>query len=542
MSEYEKWLNRHPALSELSEVETDSGIPVRIVYTSEDLTDDNAERSGMPGEPPYTRGIYPSMYRGRLWTMRMYSGLETAEDTNERFKFLLDQGQTGLSVALDLPTQMGYDSDAPESRHEVGRAGVAVCSASDMEDIFRDIPLSKVSTSFTINATAPILLAFYVVAAERQGVPAEQVSGTIQNDVLKEYIARKTYIFPPEPSVRFVGDAMEWCAAELPRFNSISVCGYHMRQAGCDAVQEIAFTFANALVYIDELIGRGLSIDDFAPRFSFNMSTMSELLEEIAKHRAARRLWANLIRERYDPTNPKSMMFRVFSGGDGTSLTAVEPLNNIVRVTLHQLGLVFGGVQAVHTVAYDEAIGLPTEESALVALRTQQILAHESGITKTVDPLAGSYYLESLTDQIEERARELLDEIERRGGMQKLINDGWVTQRIEEKAYEREQAIANGDSKIVGVNAFVRDETESPAVTLPAFDESMEARQLERLQAHRASRDNGAVESALKAVRVAATTDVNTMPALLDAARAGATVGEICSVLRDEWGSFEEEL
>ncbi len=538
MNEYDRWLERHPELTGLGDVETDSGINVKLVYTPEDVPADTSRRSGMPGEPPYTRGIYTSMYRGRLWTMRMYSGLETAEDTNERFRFLLEQGQTGLSVALDLPTQMGYDSDAPESRHEVGRAGVAVCSVSDMEDIFRGIPLGEVSTSFTINATAPILLAFYVVAAERQGVPAAEVSGTIQNDILKEYIARKTYIFPPEPSVRFVGDAIEYCAAELPRFNSISVCGYHMRQAGCDAVQEVAFTFANALVYVDELIGRGLSIDDFAPRFSFNMSTMSELLEEIAKHRAARRLWANLIEERYQPQNPKSMMFRVFSGGDGTSLTAVEPLNNIVRVTLHQLGLIFGGVQAVHTVAYDEAIGLPTEESALVALRTQQILAHESGISKTVDPLAGSYYLESLTDEIETRARELLEEIERRGGVQKLISDGWVTDQIEEKAYQREIAIAEGETKIVGVNAFVREDVASPTLSLPTFDESMEARQLERLKKHRNSRDNDLVDSALKAVRVAAAGQENTMPALLEAARSGATVGEICAVLRDEWGTF----
>ncbi|MEX0698298.1 MAG: methylmalonyl-CoA mutase family protein [Acidimicrobiia bacterium] len=542
MTEYDRWLERHPELTGLGGVETDSGITVKLVYTPEDVPADTSRRNGMPGEPPYTRGIYPSMYRGRLWTMRMYSGLETAEDTNERFQFLLEQGQTGLSVALDLPTQMGYDSDAPESRHEVGRAGVAVCSVSDMEDIFRGIPLGEVSTSFTINATAPILLAFYVVAAERQGVPAAEVSGTIQNDILKEYIARKTYIFPPEPSVRFVGDAMEYCAAELPRFNSISVCGYHMRQAGCDAVQEVAFTFANALVYVDELIGRGLSIDDFAPRFSFNMSTMSELFEEIAKHRAARRLWAKLIEERYRPQNPQSMMFRVFSGGDGTSLTAVEPLNNIVRVTLHQLGLILGGVQAVHTVAYDEAIGLPTEESALVALRTQQILAHESGISKTVDPLAGSYYLESLTDEIEARARELLEEIERRGGVQKLVSNGWVIDQIEEKAYDRETAIAEGETKIVGVNAFVREDAASPTFALPAFDETMEARQLERLREHRNSRDNDLVESTLKAVRVAAAGQENTMPALLEAARAGATVGEICAVLRDEWGIFRGDM
>jgi len=542
MSEYDRWLERHPELTEVPDVTTDSGIPVRLVYTREDVSEDNALRSGFPGEPPYTRGIYPSMYRGRLWTMRMYSGLETAEDTNERFRFLLEQGQTGLSVALDLPTQMGYDSDAPQARHEVGRAGVAVCSVSDMEDIFTGIPLGEVSTSFTINATAPILLAYYIVAAERQGVPVAEVSGTIQNDILKEYIARKTYIFPPEPSVRFLADAVEFCAAELPRFNPISVCGYHMRQAGCDAVQEIAFTFANALVYIDALIERGLSIDDFAPRFSFNLSTMTELFEEIAKHRAARRLWATLIEERYHPTNPKSLMFRVFSGGDGTSLTAVEPLNNIVRVTLHQLGLVLGGVQAVHTVAYDEAIGLPTEESALVALRTQQILAHESGITKTVDPMAGSYYLEALTDQIESRARALIDDVHAGGGILTLIGKGWIRDQIEERAYERELAFASGEKKIVGVNAFVSEAAGEPSVALPAFDESMEQRQLERLARHRASRDSGAVELSLKSVSAAAASSANTMPSLLEAARAGVTVGEICDTLRAEWGVFEGAL
>ena len=537
---YSGWLERHPEVRDLPGAVTDSGIPVDVTYTPEHLEPGVADRAGMPGEHPYTRGIYPSMYRGRLWTMRMYSGMETAEDTNERFRFLLEQGQTGLSVALDLPTQMGYDSDAPAARHEVGRAGVAVCSASDMEDIFAGIPLGEVSTSFTINATAPILLAFYVVAAERQGVSPARVAGTIQNDILKEYVARKTYIFPPRPSLRFVADAMEYCAAELPRFNSISVCGYHMRQAGCDAVQEVAFTLANALTYVDELIGRGLDIDDFAPRFSFNISTMSELFEEAAKHRAIRRLWARLVAERYSPQDPRSTMFRVFSGGDGTSLTAVEPLNNIVRVTIHQLGLILGGVQAVHTVAYDEAIGLPTEESALVALRTQQILAHETGITKTVDPLAGSYYVEHLTDEIERRARALIDDIERRGGMVRLIADGWVQDRIEEKAFEREMAIARGDTRIVGVNAFAAEDGPRPSIAPPAFDESMEERQLERLARHRQARDSGAVAAALERIGVdAAKDDVNLMPALFDAARAGATVGEICDVLRAEWGVHE---
>ena len=539
----DEWLRLHPEVADSATVTTDSDIPVEVVYTAEDVRPGVEERNGLPGEPPYARGIYPTMYRGRLWTMRMYSGLETAEDTNERFRFLLDQGQTGLSVALDLPTQMGYDSDAPQSRHEVGRTGVAVASTQDMVDIFADIPLDKVSTSFTINATAPILLAFYLVAAERQGVSWDRVAGTIQNDILKEYIARKTYIFPPEPSLRFVADAMEFCAAQVPKFNPISICGYHMRQAGCDAVQEVAFTLANGLVYIDRLVQRGLDIDAFAPRISFNFSTMSELFEEVAKHRACRRIWARLIEERYHPRDKRSRMMRFFSGGDGTSLTAVEPLNNIVRVTLHQLGIILGGAQAVHTVAYDEAIGLPTRDSALVALRTQQILAYESGITKTVDPLAGSYYVESLTDAIDERASALIAEIEERGGMAALIAAGWVQDQIEDRAYQRELAIASGAQKIVGVNAFTDSESSaSSAITLPSSaDEGLAERQIARLQRHREQRDGAAVRASLERIRAdAASTSVNLMPALIEAARAGATVGEICDVLREEWGVFRD--
>ena len=537
-----EWLERHPKAAAAPEAVTDSGIPVEVIYTSDDVEPGIEERNGMPGEPPYARGIYPTMYRGRLWTMRMYSGLETAEDSNERFRFLLEQGQTGLSVALDLPTQMGYDSDAPQAAHEVGRTGVAVCSAQDMADIFKKIPLDKVSTSFTINATAPILLAFYVVAAEEQGVEWEKVAGTIQNDILKEYVARKAYIFPPEPSLRFVADAMEFCAKRLPKFNSISVCGYHMRQAGCDAVQEVGFTLANALVYIDRLIQRGLNIDEFAPRISFNFSTMSELFEEVAKHRACRRIWARLIQERYAPEDARSMMMRFFSGGDGTSLTAVEPLNNVVRVTVHQLGIILGGAQAVHTVAYDEAIGLPTEQSALLALRTQQILAYESGVAKTVDPLAGSYYVESLTDEIVQRASKLIEEVEKRGGMPKLIEEGWVQDQIEQRAYEWELDVATGKRKVVGVNAFVdqRAAKTSPTVPLPSTArEDLVRRQVERLHRHRAHRSEQAVASCLEQIRDAADDPgSNLMPPLLEAARAGVTVGEICDVLRSEWGTF----
>ena len=542
MGRTEDWLERHPSARDVAPAWTDSKIPVQVVYTFDDVEPGIEDRNGMPGEEPYARGIYSTMYRGRLWTLRIYSGLETAEDTNERFRFLLQQGQTGLSVALDLPTQMGYDSDAHQARHEVGRTGVAVCSAKDMADVFEGIPLDQVSTSFTINATAPILLAFYLVAAERQGIAWEKVAGTIQNDILKEYIARKAYIFPPEPSLRFVADAMAFSARHLPRFNPISICGYHMRQAGCDAVQEVAFTLANGLVYVDRLLERDLSIDEFAPRISFNLSTMSELFEEVAKHRACRRVWARLIRERYRPRDRRSTMMRFFSGGDGTSLTAVEPLNNVVRVAMHQLGIILGGAQAVHTVAYDEAIGLPSEESALVALRTQQILAHETGITKTVDPLAGSYYVESLTDEIDHRASGLIEDIQRRGGMPRLIESGWVQDQIEQRAYEREIAIARGEHKIVGVNAFVDDRSVPAQTTVPLPpppSEDLERRQIARLHRHRAQRDSNAVELCLKRIREEARDPAtNLMPSLLEAARAGVTVGEICDVLRDEWGVF----
>jgi len=537
----EEWLGRHPRAREVGEVTTDSGIPIEVVYTSEDVAPGAEERNGMPGEPPFGRGVYPTMYRGRLWTMRMYSGMETAIDTNRRFRFLLDQGQTGLSVAFDLPTQMGFDADAPEARFEVGRTGVSVCSVHDMVDIFDGIALDEISTSFTINATAPIILAFYIVAGERQGVSPAKLRGTIQNDILKEYVARKTYIFPPAPSLRFLTDAMEYCASELPKFNSVSVCGYHMRQAGCDAVQEVAFTLANALVYVQALVERGIEVDAFAPRISFNLATMSELFEEVAKHRACRRLWARLISERYQPQDERSLMMRFFSGGDGLSLTAVEPLNNIVRVTIHQLGSILGGAQAMHAVAYDEAIGLPTEESSLVALRTQQILASETGVTKTVDPLAGSYYVEHLTDEIEARAATLIVDIEKRGGMTHLIESGWVEEQIELKAYERELAIAKGEAKVVGVNAYSQtgSDTGGADFTLPTFgDSSFEQRQMERLGAQRAQRDQEAADKALETIGIQATEPrINLMPALIEAARAGATVGEISDVLRVVWGT-----
>ncbi len=538
MSGMKDWLDRHEDARALDTVTTDSGIPVDVAYTAVDVLAGVEERNGLPGDPPFGRGIYPTMYRGRRWTMRMYSGLETAHDSNRRFRYLLDQGQTGLSVAFDLPTQMGYDSDAPEARLEVGRTGVAVTSVNDMSDLFEDIPLDEVSTSFTINATAPIILAFYIVTGERQGVPADRLRGTIQNDILKEYIARKTFIFPPKPSMRFLTDAMEYCAQQLPLFNSVSVCGYHMRQAGADAIQEVAFTLSNALVYAQALVDRGVPIDDFAPRISFNLATMSDLFEEVAKHRATRRLWARLIEERFSPSDPRSRMMRFFSGGDGLSLTAVEPLNNIVRVTVHQLGSILGGAQAMHAVAYDEAIGLPTEESALLGLRTQQILAEETGVTRTVDPLAGSYFVEHLTDEIESRAIALLERIEKLGGIVDLIASGWVEEEIAQKAYDRELQVARGEAAVVGVNRYVQPGSVQPIFeTAVQGDGAFEQEQLDRLAAHRKRRDSAMVESCLARVaREAAQESTNLMPSLVEAARAGSTVGEISNVLREVWG------
>jgi methylmalonyl-CoA mutase, N-terminal domain len=518
--------------------ETDSGIPVKLAYTSLDLPSDIDSALGLPGEPPFTRGIYPTMYRGRLWTMRLYSGFATADDTNERFRYLLSQGQTGLSVALDLPTQLGLDSDDPTAEGEIGRVGVAIDTLDDMAAIFDGIPLAEVSTSFTINATAPILLAMYIVVAERQGVDRSAIRGTVQNDILKEYIARNTYIYPPRPSVRLAADVIEYCSRELPAFNPISVCGYHMRQAGADAVQEIAFTLADALVYVDHVIERGTPIDDFAPQLSFNMATMSDLFEEVAKHRATRRLWASLVSSRYQPRDPRSQMFRFFSGGDGTSLTAAEPLNNIVRVTLHQLGVVLGGAQAVHTVAYDEALGIPTQDAALVALRTQQIIAHESGVPNVVDPLAGSYYVEALTDELERRARDLLAEIELHGGMIEAIASGWVNACIDERAFRLEQEMTSGQRVIVGVNRFVDDGHPGRVPVFGSADEARRtaSRQLTRLATARARRDASVVQSALGRVTSAAAAGDNVMPRLVDAVRVGGTVGEISRALGDVFG------
>jgi methylmalonyl-CoA mutase N-terminal domain/subunit len=535
---YERWAERAEP-ERLAPAETESGIAIKPVYTPLDVDEEEyVTNVGLPGEYPFTRGIYPSMYRGRLWTMRLYSGWGTAEDTNTRFRYLLEHGQTGLSVALDLPSQMGMDSDQPLAKPEIGKVGVAIDSLADMELIFDGIPLDRVSTSFTVNATAAIVLAMYQVVGEKQGVAPGRLRGTMQNDILKEYLARKTYIYPPAPSLRLVTDIIEYCTHELPSLIPISVCGYHMRQAGCDAVQEIALSLANAAAYVQAAVDRGLAVDSFAPRFSFNLSTMRDFFEEIAKHRAARRMWAHMMRERFGATDPKSWMFRLFSGGDGTSLTAEEPYNNIVRIALQALAIVLSGAQAVHTISWDEAIGLPTEESSLLALRTQQILAYESGVARSADPLGGSHLVEALTDELERRAADLMADIERRGGVVAGIEDGSLEQAIADAAYRHQKKIDEGEVAVVGVNRFVEDGGDVEEVPVFTVGPEVGERQLERLAAVRRTREEAAVSRALDALGDAARGDDNLMPAILQAVRCYATVGEISAVLGSVFGDY----
>ncbi len=518
---------------------TSSGIEIADLYTPADLSALEEDRDlGRPGEYPFTRGVQPTMYRGRYWTMRQYAGFATAAETNERFRYLLEQGQTGLSVAFDLPTQMGYDSDAPEAEGEVGRVGVPVCSLADMEVLFEGIPLDQVSTSMTINATAAILLALYVAAAERQGVPRARVSGTTQNDILKEYIARGTYIYPPRPSMRLVTDIFEFCATELPRWNTISISGYHMREAGATAAQELAFTMADAIAYVEAAVARGLDVDEFAGRLSFFFAAWSELFEEVAKFRAARRLWARIVRERFGAADPRSMMCRFHVQTAGSSLTAQSIDNNVVRTTVQALAAVLGGAQSLHTNSRDEALALPTAEAARLALRTQQILAHEAGVTETPDPLAGSYYVETLTNELEARARGLLEEIDALGGTLAAIEGGFQQRQIQEAAYRVQRAIETGDQVVVGVNAF-RDEERHATPTL-RIDPQGERRQVEAVRRLRAERDPAAWTAALARVAEAARGGENLMPALIEAVKAYATVGEISDVLRIAWGEHRE--
>lgn len=519
--------------------ETSSHIELKAVYRPEDIAHLDPDRDlGDPGAYPFTRGIYPTMYRGRLWTMRQYAGYATARESNRRYKYLLEQGQTGLSVAFDLPTQMGLDSDHPLAEGEVGKVGVAIDTLADMEVLLDGIPLEKVSTSMTINATAAILLAMYLAVARKQGVPWDRLSGTVQNDILKEYIARGTYIYPPEPSLRLVTDIFEFCAREVPRWNVISISGYHIREAGATAVQELAFTFGNALTYIEAACRRGLAVDEFAPRLSFFFNVHNHFLEEIAKFRAARRLWAQLMKERFGARDPRSLMLRFHAQTAGSTLTAQQPEVNVIRVTLQALAAVLGGTQSLHCNARDEALALPTEDSALLALRTQQVIAYESGVADTVDPLAGSYAIESLTTEIEHRALEYLKRIEALGGMLRAIEQGWVQREIQDAAYEYQRAIESGEQVIVGINRFVLPE-ERP---IPVFriDPSIEQEQRRSLARIKAARDSADVTRALRALEDVARSRENLMPAIINAVEAYATVGEISDALRRIFGEYHE--
>jgi methylmalonyl-CoA mutase N-terminal domain/subunit len=518
---------------------TTSDIEIADLYTPFDIAGLDEDRDlGRPGEFPFTRGVQATMYRGRLWTMRQYAGFASAEETNRRFRYLLEQGQTGLSVAFDLPTQMGYDSDAPEAEGEVGRVGVPIASLADMEALVAGIPLGEVSTSMTINATAAILLAFYVAAAEQQGVPRDRISGTTQNDILKEYIARGTYIYPPGPSMRLVTDIFEFAARELPRWNTISISGYHMREAGATAAQELAFTLADAMAYVEAALARGLDIDAFAGRLSFFFAAWSELFEEVAKFRAARRMWARIVRDRFGASNVRSMMCRFHVQTAGSSLTAQSVDNNVVRTTVQALAAVLGGAQSLHTNARDEALALPTEESARLALRTQQILAHEAGVTETPDPLAGSYFVETLTDELERAAQAYLDEIEAMGGTLAALEAGFQQRQIQESAYRVQQQIETGDKIVVGVNRF-RDEA-TPAPPIHRIDPEGERRQIDGVRRVRAERDSGAWSAALARLEETARGDENLLPAIIEAVKAYATVGEISDRLRVAWGEHRE--
>lgn len=513
-----------------------SGLPTHPVYTPADVAKPYAEGLGFPGEFPYTRGIQPTMYRGRLWTMRQYAGFGTAEETNERFRYLLEQGQTGLSTAFDLPTQMGYDSDDPMALGEVGKTGVAIDSLEDMETLFAHIPLDKVTTSMTINAPASVLLAMYQVAAEKQGVDARLISGTIQNDILKEYIARNTYIFPPAPSLRLITDIFGYCAKSLPKWNTISISGYHMREAGCTAVQEVAFTLANAVTYVEAATKAGLAVDDFAPQLAFFFCSQMDLFEEVAKFRAARRLWATLMRDRFGAKNPKSLQLRFHTQTSGASLTAQQPDNNVVRTTIEALAAVLGGTQSLHTNAKDEALSLPTEASARLALRTQQVLAFEGGVTTTVDPLAGSYFVESLTDRIESEAVAYMQRIDELGGVLPAIEQGFIQGEIAEAAYRYQLEVDAKTRTVVGVNRFTVANEE--AQELYRHDGTRETRQVEKLKALKARRDSDAVKAALARIDTVARGSDNLLPAIVEAVRAYATVGEICNVLRGVFGQY----
>ncbi len=518
---------------------TISGEPINPLYTEADLPEDLEQAVGLPGEFPYTRGVYRSMYRGRLWTMRQFAGYGTAEETNARFRYLLEHGQTGLSTAFDMPSLMGHDSDHPRSEGEVGREGVAIDTLADMEALFAGIPLDEVSVSMTINAPAAIMLAFYVVAAERKGIGSEQLAGTIQTDILKEYIAQKEWCFPVDPAMRLVADMIEWCAGAMPRWHPVSISGYHIREAGSTAVQELAFTLKDGLTYVEQAVGRGLRVDDFAPRLSFFFNAHIDFFEEIAKYRAARRIWAREMRDTFGARDERSLLMRFHTQTAGVSLTAQQPLNNIVRTAIEALAGVLGGTQSLHTNSFDEALALPSEEAVRVALRTQQIIAEETGVTNTIDPLGGSYFVEALTDHMEQRAYEYFAKIDELGGMIEAVKRGFPQREIADAAFRYQQELESGERKLVGVNAFT--EGGDGEVSLLRIDPQLEKKQVERVQAVRSDRDQEQATAALERLERAARDEhENLMPHLLDAARAEVTEGEIIAALQGVFGSYSE--
>ncbi len=535
----EKILAKFLKRGELKEkFETPSGIPLKQVYTPEDIKDLNyLDDLGFPGDYPYIRGVYPTLYRGRLWTMRQYAGFADATRTNERFKFLISQGQKGLSVAFDLPTQMGYNSNNSLSQGEVGRVGVTINSLKDFELVFKDIPLDKVSTSMTINAPTAVLLAMYIAVGEKQGVPPEKLTGTVQNDILKEYVARGAYIFPPKPALRLTADIIEYCSKHLPRFNTISICGYHMREAGASAIQEIAFTLADGIAYVDEVLKRGIKIDDFAPRLSFMFCTHRHFFEEVAKLRAARRLWAKIVKNRFKATNPKSMLLRFHTQTAGGTLTAQQPEVNAIRVTIEAFAAVLGGTQSLHTCGPDEALAIPTEESVRLSLRTQQVLACETGVTDVVDPLGGSYYIEYLTSKLEEEAMKYIRKTDEMGGMPAAVEKGFIQKEIAINAYKLQKKIESCEDEVIGVNTCCLEE--DLKLNLFKLEEGTEERAIKSLIELKTSRDEALVQAKLKELRKIAESDENIMPIMIESVKAYATIQEICDVLRDVFSVYK---
>ncbi|MEE9435460.1 MAG: methylmalonyl-CoA mutase family protein [Candidatus Adiutricales bacterium] len=532
----EKGLAKRPERKQ--DFTTISDIPLSRLYTPDDLDGFNyLESLGFPGEYPYTRGVQPTMYRGRLWTMRQYAGFATAEESNERYKYLLKQGQTGLSVAFDLPTQIGYDSDDEVALGEVGKVGVAIDSLADMEVLFNGIPLDKVSTSMTINAPASVLLAMYIVAGEKEGLDSSQLAGTIQNDILKEYSARGTYIFPPQPSMRIITDVFAYCTENVPRFNTISISGYHMREAGSSAVQEVAFTLANGIAYVEAALKAGLKVDDFAPRLSFFFNSHLDFLEEVAKFRAARRLWAKIMKERFKAEDARSLMLRFHTQTAGCTLTAQQPANNIIRVAFQALAAVLGGTQSLHTNSMDEAFSLPTEEAVAVALKTQQLIGYETGVTDTVDPLAGAYSIEYLTDRLEAEAKDYIQRIDDMGGAVAAVENGFIQREIQDSAYQYQRAVENEERIVVGVNKFQTEDVKPS--NLLRVDPAVGERQIEKLKKLRAERDQNAVDQSIEALIKAAKSDENLMPPIIEAVRIYTTLGEICGALRSVFGEYE---